>query len=232
MFAMKSLLAIDASSAQCIIALGHRGAVSHTVLPQSITQTKQLIPSIKSLLAQQQLSYQQLDALVLGVGPGRFTGLRVASSVVQGIAMGADLPVLRISSLQVMAQSAYQLNHHIVHFLVVTNAHMQEVYVGQYRVVEGVCEPVSQDDLMAPEAMCAMPLPDHPWAAIGDGWHVYHDKLDAMRQDATVSHLDLYPQPESLLFLGQRALEAGQTHDYQQALPNYVRRAKAWKKAN
>jgi tRNA threonylcarbamoyladenosine biosynthesis protein TsaB len=227
---VSTLLAIDASSAQCSIALSCSGHVLQSVLTQSKAQTKQLLPSIKALLAELQLSYQQLDALVLGVGPGRFTGLRVASSVVQGIAMAAGLPVVCVSSLQLLAQSAYHINQQVKRFLVVTNAYMQEVYVGRYEALEGVCKPVCQDAIMSPDGMPLAPFAASPWAAIGDGWVVYQQALESMNASASYTNTTLFPQAKQLLFLGECALQAGEGHDYQQALPNYLRRAQAWKK--
>ena len=227
---VSTLLAIDASSAQCSIALSCSGRVLQRVLTQSKAQTKQLLPSIKALLTEYQLSYQQLDALVLGVGPGRFTGLRVASSVAQGIAMAAGLPVVCVSSLQVLAQSAYHTNQQVKHFVVVTNAYMQEVYVGRYQVLEGICQPMCQDAIVSPDGMPLAPFTKTPWAAVGDGWAVYQQVLESMNASASYTNTTLFPQATQLLFLGECALQAGEVYDYQQALPNYLRRAQAWKK--
>ena len=98
------ILAFDTSTDACSIALGVGGEclVDHAVVPREHAQ--RLLPTIRRLLAEAQLSPGQLDALVYGRGPGSFTGVRIAVSAAQGFAWGADIGTLGISTLASIAQ--------------------------------------------------------------------------------------------------------------------------------
>ena len=94
----------------------------------------QLIPSIHNLLAQAQLTLTDLTALVIGQGPGSFTGLRTACSVAQGLALGANLQVIPVDTLMVVAEDARgNLQAPLTSQVsVVMDARMGEVYGGAY----------------------------------------------------------------------------------------------------
>ena len=94
-----------------------------------------LIPSLLALLAQAGCRLQQLDAIAYGCGPGAFTGLRTTCSVAQGLACGADKPVLPVDSLMLVAESVREvaLEHGAHTVWVAQDARMDEVYAAAYR---------------------------------------------------------------------------------------------------
>ncbi len=130
------LLAIDTSTDACSAALWLNGEVRqrYQVAPREHGQL--ILPMIESLLAEAGLALTQLDTLAFGRGPGGFTGVRIANSVIQGLAFGADLPVVPISSLAALAQGAYT-EMGTPQILAAIDARIGEVYWGAYRAAQG-----------------------------------------------------------------------------------------------
>ena len=98
------ILAIESSSEAVSVALmvGDECLSRHEVAPRKHAEL--LLPFMEDLLKQADLSLGQLDALAFGCGPGAFTGIRIATGVIQGVAFAADLPVLPVSTLATIAQ--------------------------------------------------------------------------------------------------------------------------------
>jgi tRNA threonylcarbamoyladenosine biosynthesis protein TsaB len=88
------LLAVETATHACSAALYIDGEIQQRfeIAPQQ--HTKLILPMIDSLLNEAGLKPQQLDGLAFGRGPGSFTGVRIATGIIQGIAFGADLPVV------------------------------------------------------------------------------------------------------------------------------------------
>jgi tRNA threonylcarbamoyladenosine biosynthesis protein TsaB len=131
------LLALDTSTDTMSLAVQHGEAVFTHTSAGGAQASSNLIPAIEALMQQAGLAYAQLDAIVFGRGPGSFTGLRTACSVVQGLALGADVKVLPVDTLLVVAQEAQILAkenglEHTLNasrILVALDARMGEVYV-------------------------------------------------------------------------------------------------------
>ena len=105
-----SLLAVDTSTERLSLALCHRGQLWRHESAGGAQASNTLIPAIFALLADAGVALDALDALVFGRGPGSFSGLRTAASVVQGLALGArrgaGLPVLPLGTLMAVAEEA------------------------------------------------------------------------------------------------------------------------------
>src|SRR5690606_29845388 len=101
------LLAIDTSAQACSIALQIDDEVKvwHEVVPMQ--QAQLILPRINQLLQESNLSLNQLDAVAFGCGPGSFTGVRIATSLAQGLGYALNIPLIPISSLAGLAQAAY-----------------------------------------------------------------------------------------------------------------------------
>jgi tRNA threonylcarbamoyladenosine biosynthesis protein TsaB len=129
------LLAFDTSTEHLSIAVswlldGRDKCLSFTG-PGGATASTTLIPQVLRLMAEAGWTFGMLDAIVFGAGPGSFTGLRTACSVTQGLAFGADVPVLPADTLQAVAEETrYATGASRVHS--VLDARMDEVYAARH----------------------------------------------------------------------------------------------------
>lgn len=130
------ILAIDTATEACSAALWQDGRLvsRYEVAPRGHTDL--ILPMVAELLAEGELTLNQLDAIAFGRGPGSFTGVRITLGVAQGLAFGADLPLLGVSNLQALAQGAQRVCK-AESTLAAIDARMGEIYVGGYAIGEG-----------------------------------------------------------------------------------------------
>src|SRR5437868_5852357 len=102
------ILAVDTSTDACSAALSMNNILFERFSVAARSHTHLILPMIDSLLSEAQTSLQELDAFAFGAGPGSFTGLRIASAIIQGLSFGSQKPVIPISTLRSLAQAAYR----------------------------------------------------------------------------------------------------------------------------
>ena len=230
LFFMSSLLAIEASTEACSVALLHQGREieDFRMLPRAHTQF--LLPMVAEILANAGLSLAQIDAIGFAAGPGSFTGLRVCAGVVQGLAFSQDIPVVAVSTLQAMAQdhlSKHDLNEGDI-ILPSLDARMDELYWGEYQLAAGFAEAMSPDSLRTPESIAILSGSGRA-VGIGSGW-AYQSRFNLDREIDSID-LDVYPRAGAVLQLAQRAFLAGQYTSAELAQPVYLRDSVAWQKS-
>lgn len=215
-----NLLCMDTSSLACTAGVLRDGTQFVRYEERAREHTQLLLPMIRSALAEARLTTADLDAVVLGNGPGSFVGLRIAAAVAQGLAYGAGLEVAPVSSLAAIAFAAGSDGDTVA---VTGDAHMQQVYLGLYR--RGGPDLVSElepERLHGQQRIDALAGHEHVVAA-GAGWHRYPALLEANRAlIASVSDVR-YPHAAALLTLGERAVERGLTMPPGQVDPVYLR---------
>lgn len=221
------ILALDASSDACSAALILDDVLDERfeIAPQK--HTVLLLPMIDSLLTANNLNLQQLDAIAVAYGPGSFTGVRLATSVAQGLAFGANLPVIPISSLQALAQGAYtETNNRNI--LVAQDARMQEVYWGAYKSnATGLMDIVVPDTLSLPQHV-DLTFSENTWVGVGSAWKVYREIL---QQNTVVSAvLDYeFPHAKYVAKLAAVAWQKKLAIAPENVIPQYLRNEVAWK---
>lgn len=128
---MSRCLAFDASTEQCSVAVLTDTGVISKYSDEPRSHADKLLPMADELLAQNQLQLQELDFIACSIGPGSFTGLRIAFSIAQGLAYATGLPLLGISSLSALAHSQstqVSLTSQAQLVLSVLDARMGELY--------------------------------------------------------------------------------------------------------
>lgn len=232
---MPTLLALDASSNACSAALMiHREGRDEVLSRFALTpreHTRRLMPMVDELLAEADISLHQLDALAYGRGPGSFTGLRIAAGVAQGLAFGADKPLLGVSTLAALALAAHR-RYHLRYVLPALDARMGELYVGAYRCHSGELEPLTEETVLPPERLI---LPkgyeDADWVGVGSGWTLW-DSIPATVQAGISQHIsELAPAAEDMVRLAARQFAAGEGREAHLVQPVYLRDQVAWQKS-
>src|SRR3989338_3305711 len=145
------LLAIDCSLDACSVALLVNNRISERFQIAPHQHSELLLSMIDHLLIENSLTLKNLHAIALTIGPGAFTGLRIAASVTQGLAFAADLPVIFVSTLQTIAQGIWR-QQGIKHTMITIDAKMDEWYRGEYRLsADEFMEPIVPDQLIKPD---------------------------------------------------------------------------------
>lgn len=217
-------LAMDTVFDQCSIAIVDiNGQVlsSHTEQGKR-EQTQQILPMIDAALSEVKLNLADIKALIFNRGPGAFSGIRINTAVVQALSVAHDTPCVGISSLQAIAQCAYQ-KYGLSQVYSALDARMQQVYFGQYALIDHIMQPVVQENgedterLLDYDSQTAANLP-----IVGNGAPL----LKA--HDEQICHEDVWPDAVVVGKLGiAQFIHTGGT-DAAHALPKYLRN-QAWK---
>ena len=222
------LLALDTSSVACTVALqvGTERYERHEEQPRE--HTRILLPMIRSILDAAAIVAADLDAIILGNGPGSFIGMRIAASVAQGIAYAAGLKIVPVSSLATVAAEVFA-KHDATEVIVAQDAHMHEVYLGLFRRdQDGLPVPAMPERLQA-QAPIAELEQDTTGSrvAAGFGWQHYPALLD-QNSDRIYSVVGVwYPRALHLLELGASGI--ADALDPQDLAPAYLRQKVAEK---
>ena len=215
-----NLLALDTSTDACTVALrvDDQLYIDHRVAAQQ--HGTLLLPMLDTLMKKADLNARQLDALVYGRGPGSFTGVRIGVACAQGIALGADIGVVGVSTLNSIAQGVYRL-HGDTSVAVSMDARMDEVYFCEYHLDDnGLMQAAGEEQIGAPNTV--MKSDSACWA--GSGAERYQRYLvDNECVCAEHIHKGGLPQAVDLLELGAVSVLQGQLQAPESASPVYLR---------
>lgn len=216
-----NILAIDTSTEACSAALLINDDIAERFEVAPRGHGDLILQMVDDLLATAALKPQQLTAIAFGRGPGAFTGVRIATSVVQGIALGADLPVVPVSTLAALAQGAWRLHGH-EQLLCAIDARMGEVYWGCYEIADGVAVTRSDELVCSPETAPA--VNGAGWQGVGTGWSAYHAPLIRRYGQQTMGcDGEALPRAQDVAWLARYDYAAGKAVSAEQALPVYLR---------
>ena len=183
-----------------------------------------LIAGVLELMRQSGMELRELDAICFGCGPGSFTGLRTACAVAQGLAFGANVPVLPVNSLLAVAEGA---RHSALaeapsgQVTALLDARMDEIYTATFAFGAGIWRELQPACLVKPEAV-ALPVPSAGEAvAAGNAFAVYGERLSGL--PAAAARIQAVPQAAAMLRLAPQLLAAGKAVAAEHALPTYVR---------
>ena len=215
------LLAVDTVTEACSAALWLDGEVRERFEVAPRRHTALILPMVQDLLAEAGMQLGQLDAIAVDRGPGSFTGVRIGTAVVQGLAYSTDLPVVPISSLATLAQAVWlQAGHTQV--LALIDARMQEVYGAHYCYQGTEMQLVGEEQVGALSALLSNDVTDY--YCVGSGCRQYAELLQAHSHYhlLTASGLD-FPRAGVLAGLAVSAYQRNEQVSAEQLEPSYLR---------
>jgi tRNA threonylcarbamoyladenosine biosynthesis protein TsaB len=220
-----NILTIDTATEACSVALQFDQTLftRYEVCPQQHSQ--KILPMVDAVMKEAGASLAALDGLGFGRGPGSFTGVRIATGIIQGLALGSQLPVAGVSTLAAMAQQVINTGD-VSDVAVAIDARMGEVYFGHYQNQQGIATLVGEEQVTSPEAV-AEQLDVSSMAVAGTGWQAYPVLSELLKvQSVNVS----YPYARFMLPLTEQTLNAGQGMAVDAITPEYLRNTVTWKK--
>jgi len=216
-----NILALETSTEYCSVALWQDGVVTEKNQLVGQKHSELLMEMLDAVLKAAGCKIRDMHGIAFGAGPGSFTGVRIACGVTQGLALGANLPVLGIVTLQALAEASLQ-GQEQGKVIAAIDARMAEVYFAVYEKRDGqwltVCEP----------CLC---LPQNTPAVEGGGWlgagsgFAAHGPLLQQRYAGQLAAVNAasVPQASAIAILAAPMFAAGGGLDAADAMPLYLR---------
>lgn len=218
-----NILAIETSTDVCSVALqtGTDLLCDHRIAAQQHGTI--VLPMIDALMAEASLSPRQLDGVAFGRGPGSFTGVRIGVALTQGIALGADVGVIGISTMHSVAQGVYRV-HGDQRVAVSLDARMDEVYFACYELGEDAIMRALSDEHICLPSDVPQPPESSSLCWAGSGAERYEEIL-LTRFSVSAEHLrkDAWPHAQDLIGIASPNVATGKLVPAEEAMPVYLR---------
>ena len=214
------ILAIDTSTETCAVALGDALAWDERSVVAGHRHSELLLPMIRGLLDDHDATLEQLDGVAFGAGPGAFTGLRIACGVAQGLALGAQLPLIGVSTLEALAETARQ-HRAASRVIAALDARAREVYVAAYQH-----DGARWHEVVAPAVIdpAAASLPEGGgWTGVGSGFAAYPALRERCLRVLAACEPILAPTATAIGTLALPRFAAGEGVAARDAAPIYLR---------
>jgi tRNA threonylcarbamoyladenosine biosynthesis protein TsaB len=215
-----AILALDASTELCSVAVGGSGGFVERVEHAGQRHSEMMLPMVHSVLADAGVALAQLEGIAFGAGPGSFTGLRIACGVAQGLAFGAGLPVVGVPTLAAIAEAARALGIRDRVYAAL-DARMREVYVAAYEYDGARWHERIEAAVVKPDA--APRPPGAGWFGAGNGFAAYADLRTRLARALTGCDATLAPVAGAIGALALPRFAAGEGVPARDATPLYVR---------
>ena len=211
------VLALETSTEYCSVALWQDGVIVERCELVGQKHSELLMAMLDGVLRDSGFRIQDMDGIAFGMGPGSFTGVRIACGVVQGLAFGANLPVAGICTLQALAEASGKEK-----IIAALDARRGEIYHAAYKKHDGVWVTVGEPCLCKPEDAPA--LSGNDWFGAGSGFSAHGAAL-AERYAGQLQGVDevAVPQAAAIAALGAAQFAQGLGKDAAEALPLYLR---------
>jgi tRNA threonylcarbamoyladenosine biosynthesis protein TsaB len=193
------LLAIDTATEMCSAALWVDGKLLQKSTVQPRLHAEFILPFIDELLDEAKINKNQIDGLVVGQGPGAFTGVRIGIGVAQGLALALNIPVAAVSNLQTLAFAAYkQLDTTEPRtILVATDARMNEVYWAKYQASGDKIKLTTTEQVTAASFVDL----DCIDCYIGSGFSVYEELKEYANNNPMPYQTNVFSQAKDMLLM-------------------------------
>ena len=216
---MNKSLAIDTSTTRLTIACENEGNFYEYSMDNCIDHAKNIFSNINDLLFEAQLDIKDLDYISIGIGPGRFSGLRVAASAVQAIAYTHKKNVVTVSSLSNIALVAIK-QFSIDRVLVATDAGNNKIFFGSYQIDElETIKANVKDSLIEIKDFV---FEETNYYGVGNAWKKYGESLSRENILFLEGAEDLYPDARTMINYAKIRFEMKEFIDPFNIQPNYL----------
>jgi tRNA threonylcarbamoyladenosine biosynthesis protein TsaB len=229
------VLGLETGGPQASLAISLKGKILASQMLERRAHGESVAGAIDGLLRRCGLRIREITAIAVGIGPGSFTGLRIALSYAKGVALATGCAVIGVPSLDALALCALEQQSGVASkttICPILDARKGEIYAALYRQVENGLERLSDEFLAKPQDLARQ----IEGAAVfcGDGAAVYGDLLreEAGRDCAFFADLSTAPPPAAMIAaLGAARAARGQFDALASLQPLYVRPSEAELKA-
>ncbi|WWO96927.1 MAG: tRNA (adenosine(37)-N6)-threonylcarbamoyltransferase complex dimerization subunit type 1 TsaB [Candidatus Dasytiphilus stammeri] len=168
------IIALDTSTETCSVALFNRGKINCLFEYCYRNHSQRILPLIQQILIEGKISLNKLDAVAYSRGPGNFTGLRIGMGVAKGIGIGANLAIIGVSSLAIMAESSWRIRG-TDRVLVAIQAKKKLFYWAEYRRNNITCWHGKETEtvLSTMDIQNRISQLTGSWGIAGTGWYQY-----------------------------------------------------------
>lgn len=204
---MTTLLAIDSATQTGSVALCHQGEVVSREALMPREHSVRMLPMIDACINEMGIALPMIEAIAVTHGPGSFMGVRFGIGLAQGLGFGLDCPIIPLSTLRVLAQTATTISS-ATHFLAGWDARMGGIYWGEYTKQDDDCVQACQPDQVTDIAQ--FQWPKQTTTLVGNAWQLggLQSSLPS-HCHADTQGLSLYPKASAMLILAEQALACG-----------------------
>ena len=222
------VLALDTCTESCSAALSVDGNLFTRIADAPREHSQRLLPMVDEVLKEAKITLADIVVIAYGRGPGSFTGIRICTSMTQGLALGCDLPVIGISTLAAMAQMAIT-EHGAEQVFCAIDARMNEVYVGQFIAENGIATLVGTEQVCLPADVELHLDASKSIKACGTGFDAY-PTLTELAVSIEVVEAIKFPDAKAMLALAEFGVSQGMQTSVDDLAPVYLRDTVTWKK--
>ena len=220
-------LGIETSSLVSSVALmDEHNLIGELTIQAGLTHSEQLVPHIDMLLRASQVERNELKGIVVSIGPGSFTGLRIGMGTAKAMAYALQIPLYGVMTMDSLAHNVSYTDHTIC---TVIDAQKKHVYAGIYQYVghELVCK---EEPFVIPasDLLDRFRANDDEVLFLGDGIKRIEKLLE--KEDTNLTILDIsqrIPKASSLLLAGRKLIDTNEVSDPMDMVPYYIRRSEA-----
>ena len=220
------ILGIETATVQAGCAIGgHEGVLASAHSAKGKRHAENLTPAIAFICEQAQIELSEIGLVAVDIGPGLFTGLRVGVATAKAVAFALRVPMIGVSSLDLLAFPVRFTSRLIVAAI---DARRNELYYALYRQVPGGVQRISEPTVGSADDLASELLAlSEEVLLVGDGAHRYREAFDGLTKVEIVDQGNSFPSAASLV---QLAHAQALREDFQQIdsiQPMYLRRPDA-----
>jgi tRNA threonylcarbamoyladenosine biosynthesis protein TsaB len=221
------VLAIESATELAGVALADgSGVLATATVAGGRRHAESIVPAIDFVCRSAGVALGDVGAVVVDVGPGLFTGLRVGVGTAKALAFALGVPLVGVGSLEVLAHGAAATAPSGALLVAVVDARRAEVFVARFRATDGAARRVGEDERRTPDALAdELAALGEPFTLVGNGARRYAAVLGVVPGAIVAGESLDHPAPHALAVLGRDRAASGASDDGTDVLPRYLRDA-------